>query len=58
MFQDQGEVLAVKVAGEPAGITAGAPMQKQPWLVASGSLADRMVKLDNRQAVPGPVHRS
>jgi hypothetical protein len=27
MFGDQGEVLAVKVAGEPAGITAGAPMQ-------------------------------
>jgi hypothetical protein len=36
MFQDQGEVLAVKVAGEPAGITAGAPVQigglvAQPW---------------------------
>jgi hypothetical protein len=36
MFGDQGEVLAVKVAGEPAGITAGAPVQisglvAQPW---------------------------
>jgi hypothetical protein len=36
MFQDQGEVLAVKVAGEPAGITAGLPVQitglvAQPW---------------------------
>ena len=36
MFQDQGEVLAVKVAGEPAGISAGAPVQisgqvAQPW---------------------------
>jgi hypothetical protein len=36
MFQDQGEVLAVKVAGEPAGIGAGAPVQvtglvAQPW---------------------------
>jgi hypothetical protein len=27
IFQDLGEVLVVKVAGEPAGITAGAPMQ-------------------------------
>jgi hypothetical protein len=36
MFQDQGEVLAVKVAGEPAGISAGLPVQvsglvAQPW---------------------------
>jgi hypothetical protein len=36
MFQDQGEVLAVKVAGEPAGITAGMAVQlaglvAQPW---------------------------
>lgn len=36
MFQDQGEVLAVKVAGQPAGISAGAPVQisalvAQPW---------------------------
>jgi hypothetical protein len=36
MFGDQGEVLAIKVAGEPAGITAGAPVQvsglvAQPW---------------------------
>jgi hypothetical protein len=36
LFQDQGEVLAVKVAGEPVGITAGAPVQisglvAQPW---------------------------
>ncbi len=36
MFGDQGEVLAVKVAGEPAGLTAGAAVQisglvAQPW---------------------------
>ena len=36
MFGDQGEVLAVKVAGEPAGITAGMAVQlaglvTQPW---------------------------
>jgi hypothetical protein len=36
MFQDQGEVLPIKVAGEPAGITAGLPVQiaglvAQPW---------------------------
>src|SRR6266545_5093243 len=36
MFEDQGEVLAVKVAGEPAGITAGlavhiAGLVAQPW---------------------------
>lgn len=27
MFQDHGEVLAVKVVGEPAGMTARVPMQ-------------------------------
>jgi hypothetical protein len=27
MFQVQGEVLAIKVAGEPAGMTARAPIQ-------------------------------
>jgi hypothetical protein len=36
MFEDQGEVLAVKVAGEPTGIIAGLPVQvdrlvAQPW---------------------------
>jgi hypothetical protein len=36
MYADQGEVLAVKVAGEPAGITAGmavevAGLVAQPW---------------------------
>jgi hypothetical protein len=36
MFEDQGEVLAVKVAGQPTGITAGLPVQvgrlvAQPW---------------------------
>jgi hypothetical protein len=36
MFEGQGEVLAVKVAGQPAGITPGLPVQvegliAQPW---------------------------
>jgi hypothetical protein len=36
MFEGQGEVLAVKVAGEPAGIDAGLPVRveglvAQPW---------------------------
>lgn len=48
MFQDQGEVLAVKVAGEPAGISAGRRCSKPPWLVAN-----RMVKSDNRLRYPG-----
>jgi hypothetical protein len=42
MFEDQGEVLAVKVAGEPAGIAPGLPVQvaglvAQPWALGDRS---------------------
>jgi hypothetical protein len=42
MYEDQGEVLAVRVAGEPAGITAGMAVQigrlvAKPWAVGDRS---------------------
>ena len=42
MFEDQGEVLAIRVTGEPAGITPGMPVQigrlvAKPWALGERS---------------------
>jgi hypothetical protein len=59
MYEDQGEVLAVKVAGEPAGITAGAPVQitrlvAQPWELGDRSgIAYRAASIRPAEGVKG-----
>ena len=59
MFEDQGEVLAVKIAGEPAGITAGLPVQltrlvAQPWELGDRSgIAYRAAAIRPAEGVKG-----
>ena len=59
MFDGQGEVLAVKVAGQPAGISAGLPVQveglvAQPWeLEGRSGIAWRASAIRPADAVKG-----
>jgi hypothetical protein len=59
MFQEQGEVLAVKVAGEPAGITAGMAVQitglvAQPWELGERSgIAYRAASIRSAEGAKG-----
>ena len=41
MFADQGEVLAVKVTGEPSGITPGTPVEVVGLVASPWELGDR-----------------